>query len=256
MRERTGERAREAAGTSRAPGAWTDEELVDGLTTGDGDAIRELNARYGPLLLRQAKRRGLGPAERREFVGDVLTDVVLRLMEPAAARPVRLRGYLVATVDRRLIDRHRRLLAAPPTVALDEPGGTQVARAGDDEDPRDTGASTAARALATALEHAMDEADRELLLWLGERIPQRVIAEWLQMTDGALRTYVSRLRRRLREAARAHVAALPERERAAVARYFERFPAAPAATAPGMARGTTRGTTRRMPTGRRHDTST
>jgi RNA polymerase sigma factor (sigma-70 family) len=228
--------------------AWSDEELVDRLMTGDDEAIREMNVRYGPLLQRQAKRRGLEPLERREFVCDVLADVALRLMEPAATRPQRLRGYLVATVDRRLIDRHRRLVAAPPTVELDEPGGTHDAEASERALQHDAAASSTVRALAAALEQAMDEADRELLLWLGERIPQRVIAEWLEMTDGALRTYVSRLRQRLREVARGYAAALPEQERAAVARYFERFPAAGATAAPRP--------TRRTPTRRRHDTST
>lgn len=178
----------------------------------------------------------------------MLADVTLHLMEPDAKRPVRLRGYLVATVDRRLIDRHRREVAAPPLVELDEGEGHEAtAHEGQDE----ARASVAARGLADALEGAMDDADRELLLWLGERIPQRVIAEWLHMTDGALCTYISRLRHRLREVARAYVMTLPEGERAAVARYFEQFPAVRAANATAAHR-----TTRRAPARRRHDTST
>lgn len=248
MREREGDGPVSAQGMPQGSAAWSDEELVDRLMTGEDDAIREMNARYGPLLQRQAKRRGLDPVERREFIGDVLTDVVLHLMEPGTTRPARLRGYLVAIVDRRLIDRHRRQVAAPSTVELDAPDDAEVAEASERAPERDVGPSSAARALATALEQAMDDADRELLLWLGERIAQRVIAEWLQMTDGALRTYVSRLRQRLREVARGYAAALPEHERAAVARYFDRFPTAGTTTAPRP--------TRRTPARRRHDTST
>ena len=236
---REGERSEPASAT------WTDDTLVDRLMAGEDAAIRELNARYGPMLQRQAKRRGLGPEERREFIGDVLVDVALHLMKPDANRPVRLRGYLVATVDRRLIDRHRREVAAAPLVELDEGEGHEATAQESQDEAR---ASVAARGLADALEKAMDDADRELLLWLGERIPQRVIAEWLHMTDGALCTYVSRLRQRLREVARAYVLTLPEGERAAVARYFEQFPAVRATAA--------HRTTRRAPARRRHDTST
>lgn len=235
---------------SGVPPRWDDAELASRLMHGEDAAILELNARYGPLLLRQAKRRGLGPAERRELVAEMLTDVTLHLMTPEAKAPLRLRGYLVATLDRRLIDRRRRELSAPELVELadveDEvatPADTAATEPSDE-----ASAASAAHALAVTLRQAMDDADRELLLWIGERIPQRVIAEWLEMTDGALRTYVSRLRRRLREVARSHVATLPERERSALAHYFERFPAVGSAAAhhrPGPA-----------PTRRRHGTRT
>lgn len=217
---------------SGVPSRWEDAELVSRLMRGDDAAILELNARYAPLLLRQAKRRGLGPAERRELVGEMLADVTLHLLAPGAKVPLRLRGYLVATLDRRLIDRRRRELSAPELVELADVEMELATSPDAAREPNDdAAAASAAHALAATLRQAMDDADRELLLWIGERIPQRVIAEWLEMTDGALRTYVSRLRRRLREVARSHVATLPERERAALARYFEVFPAVGSAAA-------------------------
>lgn len=248
MVEREGQDASPRGGS---PSTWEDTELVSRLMRGDEAAILELNARYAPLLLRQAKRRGLGPAERRELVGEMLTDVVLHLLAPGARTPLRLRGYLVATLDRRLIDRRRRELSAPALVELahvEEAVATVAADPVERQDDEAASGSAAAHALAATLRRAMGDDDCELLLWIGERIPQRVIAEWLQMTDGALRTYVSRLRKRLREVARGHVATLPEGERVALARYFEQFPAVGSAAAqhrPGPA-----------PARRRHGTRT
>ena len=241
-------RTHESAATVAA--AWSDGELLERLLAGDARAAAEVYARYVPLLSRLARARWVEPTERRELVLDLVADVVLRLMRGDLRAPRSLGGYLVTALRRRLIDRHRRASAQPEVVALEEErGGAMAAEAA--RRARDAGdgddASLALTALARHLESYLDETDRRVVLWLGERIPQRVIAEWLGVGHGALRMRVARLRDRLREIARTYVATLDGDARAEVAAFFRR------AAAPGRIPPRTPD---RAPGGRRHGSST
>lgn len=238
--------------TGQAAGTWTDAELLERLLAGDARAAVEVYARYVPLLARLARARWVEATERRELVLDLVADIVLRLMRGELRAPRSLGGYLVTALRRRLIDRHRRAVAQPEVVTLEEgrDGGAAfeagIARA--ERDATDgEGASLALTALAQHLEAHLDETDRRIVLWLGERIPQRVIAEWLGIGHGALRMRVARLRDRLREIARTYVATLDGDDRGEVARFFRR------AATPGRIPPRT---PERAPGGRRHGSST
>jgi RNA polymerase sigma factor (sigma-70 family) len=234
----------------------SDAELLARLVAGDQRAVAELYARWLPPLVQQARARQVDAAERRELVLDLLADVALGLMRGTLRPPRSLGGYLVTALRRRLIDRHRRRLVRRDVVPLDEARDVRSADAAPDHASVDgpaardatDDASVALTALARHLERHLDETDVRIVLWLGERVPQRTIAEWIGTSHGALRMRVSRLREALRQVARTWVATLDGEERAEVARFFRR--AAPAA-AP-----TPRRPADRAPGGRHHDTST
>ena len=242
----TADRARPGAGAD----VRDDAELLARLVARDQRAVADLYARWMPPLLQQARSRQCDPAERRELVLDLLADVAMGLMRGTIRPPRSLGGYLVTALRRRLIDRHRRRLVRRDVVPLDEVRDARLADAAphDAETAAADEASVALAALARHLEAHLDETDARMVLWLGERVPQRLIAEWVGMSHGALRTRVSRLREALRQVARPYIATLDGPERAEVARFFRR-------AAPAAAR-TPRRPADRAPGGRHHGTST
>ena len=232
---------------------WPDAELVDRLRARDERATRELFGRFVPLLLDQARRGGVDGGERLEFVLDVLSQVVLDLCTRDVMPPRHLGRFLSTVTRRRLIDRRRRAAANRHVVPLDALRDAETPTApGTPTDAEDAssggGVPLVLVTLARHLDGFLDETDRSILLWLGERVPQRVIAEWLGIGHGAVRMRVSRLRDRLREVARTFVATFDADERVELARFFRRA-GSTADTQSSHNPG-------RAPGGRRHGSST
>ena len=236
-----------------SPAAWSDATLVARLRERDERAAAELYARFAPLLMDEARRRRVDAASRSEVVMDTITQAAMVLLRSGTPVPGSLAGYLVTSLRRRVLNlvrdaqaRARRLEAL--AVEVGDPPAPDDAREAEPV-PR------AIAELARALEQHLKDDERQLLAWLGDRVPQREIAEWVGSSYGAVRVRVLRLRERLREVARRHAATLPPDERALLERYLSavppRIPSRPPAARPSPSTGATR-----APGGNRHGTST
>ena len=242
------------SGTRRdLPARWSDAELVAAMQRGQPGSFSEFFARFAPLITALARARRLPNAELTERVTDFLDDVALRLARAATPVPRTLAAYLAASFRRRDFNRIRdlrcreRLRDAYSTDAND--ASERVVAGASSENaltasrgPGWDGAplSPAVERLALVLEQRLTGEERQLLAWLGARVPQREIATWLGATHGATRTRIARLRARLRDAAMRHAYTLDGADRAAITRFFRRVdievptvgvPAAPNASA-------------------------
>ena len=238
-----------------SPAAWSDATLVARLRERDERAAAELYARFAPLLMDEARRRRVDAASRSEVVMDTITQAAMVLLRSGTPVPGSLAGYLVTSLRRRVLNlvrdaqaRARRLEGLAVEVG-DAPAPDDAGPPGADAVPR------AIAELARALDQHLKDDERQLLAWLGDRVPQREIAEWVGSSYGAVRVRVLRLRERLREVARRYAATLPPDERVLLERYLSavppRIPSRPPAARPSPSTGATR-----APGGNRHGTST
>ena len=192
--------------------SWSDQELVQRMRHDEALAIREFYRRFAPVLWKLARQAHVQPALRDDVVTDCLSDAAIHLMQPTAAMPANLTGYLVATFrhrlanDRRAMKRH----TATGTAAAWAGDGERVVREVLSEASLRASAGPAAEAPALSpvlerLSHVIDagitEDERQILRWVSAAIPQRLIAEWLGITHNAARVRVLRLRERLIEIA-------------------------------------------------------
>jgi hypothetical protein len=76
--------------------------------------------------------------------------------------------------------------------------------------------------LSVRLLEGLRESDRALLVWLGERVPSTVIADWCGSTPNAIKVKISRLRARLRIVAGEYLRELKGEAREEVERFFQR----------------------------------
>ena len=239
-----------------SPAAWSDATLVARLRERDERACAELYARFAPLLMDEARRRRVDAASRSEVVMDTITQAAMVLLRSGTPVPGSLTGYLVTSLRRRVVNLVRDAQARARRLdgLAVEMGSTPAGDGGATADP----AAPVPRAiaeLARILDQHLKDDERQLLAWLGDRVPQREIAEWVGSSYGAVRVRVLRLRERLREVARRHAATLPPDERVLLERYLSaippRIPSRPPAARPSPSTGATR-----APGGNRHGTST
>lgn len=210
--------------TDGVAAAWPDAVVVARLRARDERAAAELYARFAPLLLDEARRRRVDAGVRREVVMDTIGAAALVLMRSDTPVPGSLAGYLVTALRRRVLNLARgERLARLRAADVEMPP-----RVGDTDAPHVVSAPVAR--LARVLEQHLREDERQILMWLGDRVPQSEIAVWLGSTYGAVRVRVMRLRERLREIARRHAAALPPDERDELERFLRRV--APAKSSP------------------------
>ena len=226
------------------PAAWSDAELVAAMRAGDETAVAELYLRFRPFLLRLAGRHGLQRGERAELVGEVLADVALALLDPAAPAPRALAAYLAAALRNAVTMRRRSgarrahwLIAASADDAGDaavrprrvaEGGAVRAlqsehslrASAGPDDDA--LALDPALAALVLRLERELTDGDRQLLVWLSHHVPLRTAAEWLGVKYDTAAKRASRLKARLRAVAVRHAGELPARERRRLHHFFAR----------------------------------
>jgi RNA polymerase sigma factor (sigma-70 family) len=223
-------------------------ELAARLRRGDEDAIAELYARYLPLLVSMTRQHRVLPSEREDLAMDVLTEAALQLRRPEARAPRSLPGLLATMLRRRVLDRRRREAVQVPVVHVDDVPEAALVQ-GDERHRAPMGEASALTRLADHIEAHVDDTELVILHWLGERVPQRIIAEWLGLSHGAVRMRIGRLRDRLREVVRTYCLATDSESHEALARFFGRFAA-------GSAGHFTTRSPGRAPGGRRHGSPT
>ena len=214
--------------------ALDDHALVVAMRAGDDWAFGEFLARFRPVLLLYAE--GRIPSElHAECVDDVLEDEALRLSDPRAEVPSRMRAYLVGALRKKHLAvkcsrarrrRHHedaaygadgdsvavvRSVCAESTIAASR--GAQV---GDSSHP------TALEQLAAAMAAELDDETIRLLTWIGRAVPHRTIAEWQGKSYDATTKQIWRLCRRLERAAPQHAATLPPEVQRELERFFRR----------------------------------
>ena len=238
-----------------------DAELVEAMRRDEPRAVEEFVARYRALLLDVARRRGVPESERDEMVSDVLHDVAIKFATTDAALPAALSGYLLTALRNRLQNVWRgqsRSAARDALAASASETGEQIVQAACSEDTvrASLGAGADALRLTPALERlasALDERlthdERRLLAWLGAYVPQRRIAQWLDVKPSTAMVRIWRLRERLREAALRYAAPLDADERAELMRFFRRTANYPADRLRGLAEGVRSPSARRVAEG-------
>ena len=232
------ERDERAGGRRGSYEGASDLRLIEGMRAMDAWAYHEFFERLTPLLLEHAQRCGVRREDRWMTVVELLDDLALRLTKLREPVPRSLEAVAMVALRRRLIsvrrnEARRRELEGEHASLL--PGGERViasaASAASLEASDASGAlapelvpvhGDAIAALGRALRLELSEDDARLLEWVAERVPQREAAEWLGTSHGALRVRLSRLKTRLRLAARRYEAALGGADREAVATFLDR----------------------------------
>jgi DNA-directed RNA polymerase specialized sigma24 family protein len=218
----------------------SDSAVVDAMREGAGAAWLEFDARFRPLLERYAARIGIPRWEWSPCITDVLDDEALRLVERAHEMPQHLSAYLVRAVRNRhlqlvraaarrgsryasavsddpnmdgallmLVSEHSRRACDPPRVA-------------EEQAPPPSAMTQLAHLLAAQL----TVPERQMLAWVAEGVPHRVIGEWLGVSRDAAKKRVTRLCRRLRAAAMELSEQLPAEKRRELERLMRREPPA------------------------------
>lgn len=204
--------------------------------------MRAFYVRFRPVLMDQAYKLGVAISEREDVVTEFLGDIALKLIE-APSVPRTLAAYVITAFRHAIISTYRKqgrndahqhdatsvvpdtnecvvtTMCSEYTLRLVRGDRTS----GAEPDPLVMG-------LAERLLAGVSEADRELLTWLGERVPATVIAAWRGVTHNAVKVKISRLRARLRAEAGAYLTELDGEARNELERFFRR--AGVAVTAP------------------------
>lgn len=212
-----------------------ERELVMAMRRDEEGAFVEFVARFHPLLLRQVQLARVASEDRDALVVEVLGDMAERLTYPGARVPRSIAAYLVTCVRHRAMNRHRdvarrqRLGDAALTeldthhertvLDLCSEASLRASRGASWEPPTVRPALTR---LAAALDASLNEEERRIIAWLGQHVTHRQMAEWLGIGVAAMAKRVARLRRRLRAAAVAYVAACEGAERGELTRFLER----------------------------------
>jgi len=211
----------------------TSANLLAGIHDGDESAIRELFLLYAPLLRDQARRMGIDGDDRDDMVTTLLDDVVLHLMEHRLA-PRDLARYLVAAFRNRARRRHRDSSRRESNMgtASSEIGTAQqriVAEciseytlASSTVSDSATPSRLAIVGLARCVAAELSDDEMKMIVGIGRHIPLREIADQLQITYGAARVRVHRLRERFRRIASEYVATLKPNEKNEITRFLRR----------------------------------
>jgi DNA-directed RNA polymerase specialized sigma24 family protein len=182
----------------------------------------------------QAYKLGLAIGEREDVVTEFLGDIALKLIE-APSTPRTVAAYVITAFRHAIISTYRKqgrsdahqhdaTSVVPDTnecvvTTMCSEYTLRLVRGdrnpGVEPDPIVAG-------LAERLLAGVSEADRELLTWLGERVPATVIAAWRGVTHNAVKVKISRLRARLRAEAGAYLTELSEEARNELERFFRR----------------------------------
>ena len=216
--------------------ALSDASLIEAMRASVPEAWTEFDARFRPLLERYAARIGIPRWEWSCCITEVLDDEALRLIERSREVPRQMAAYLIRAVRNRhlalkraamrrdnryagaassesssdgsiapLISEHTRRACEPPRVSEERQSSP-----------------TAANQLGELLSARLSDEERQMLAWVAEGVPQRVIADWLGINREAAKKRIARLCRRLRDAAEALTAELPPEARREVDRLLLR----------------------------------
>lgn len=213
----------------------TDRQLIEHMRREEPEALQEFFERFQPLLLRYARSLGVQSALREQVVLGCLDDVALVLMRHLTPIPRSLAAYLIRALRHDVLGERRGTgrRAARDEAALALRGAMtervvlevcseESVRASAGPDWEAAALSPALERLASALDEGLTDEERCVLGWLGQWVPQALVADWLGISYGALRVRVSRLRDRLREAALRYAGQLPPEDRAVLQEFFRR----------------------------------
>jgi RNA polymerase sigma factor (sigma-70 family) len=218
---------------SDSSAGWSDQELIERIRRSEQLAFQELFWRFQTLLVRYARQLGVQPALREELVVEMLNGAVLRLMQYQKPVPRSLVAYLIAVLrhrvgasaraGRKAADGSSDLASDGNAMDLVEHSSSEASlRASRGHYAEPQVMAPALERLASALDEGLTEDERTILDCVARSVPQRIIAEWVGMTHGALRIRVWRLRERLREAAVAYATDLSPAERLELKDFFRR----------------------------------
>ena len=234
-------------GTSGGGDAWprsearsrcavlSDRALLDALRSRDGEAIEEFIRRYQALVVVQARRLRIPLEERTHWAIEVLYHVASAIAREAASMPRSLGPYLVTACKRKAFSERRDRLArerweiqcADETGVLNQRAVVSACSEhavqstyGPDWEP--TRLPPVLERLVSVFEEGVSAEERQLLAWVGQRVPYSLMAEWLGITRTAAVKRVSRLRDRLIEAAFRFGASLDAADVSELLRFLRR----------------------------------
>jgi hypothetical protein len=215
--------------------ALSDRALVDALRCRDGEAIEEFMRRYQALVLVQARRLRVAPEERTTWAIELLYQVASALARDATSRPRALAPYLVTACKRKAVDEWRSRLTRErwEVQCADETGAPSqrvVAGTCSEDSVRSTYGPdwepahipVVLERLVSVFEKGMSTEERQLLSWVGQRVPYTLIGEWLGISRSGAVKRVTRLRERLLEAALRFGASLDAADLPDLARFLRR----------------------------------
>ena len=229
--------------TGDSPGAekaryrnCSDRTLLDAVRALELGAIEEFIERFQHVALAQARRLRVAPAERKGWVIELLYDVCAALArERRVAPPRSLVAYLITACKRKAFaaSRDRALREVRECDAAEDVVGTgerAVVTCASEYSLRAMyGATSETSELPPVLERlvsmfdeGVSEDERQLLSWIGQRIPYSTIATWLGMQRSAVIKRVTRLRARLIDAALRYGEGLEPEERHELLRFLRR----------------------------------
>ena len=176
---------------------------------------------------------GIDGDERDDMVTTLLDDVVLHLMEHRLA-PRDLARYLVAAFRNRARRGHRESARRDTNtgVASSEIGTarqrivaeciSEYTLASSAVSEQAAPSRTVIVGLAQCVAGELSADEMKMMVGIGRHMPLREIADQLQITYGAARVRVHRLRERFRRIASDYVATLESEEKAEILRFFRR----------------------------------
>ena len=219
----------DAAEASGRASAWSNAELLERMRASEERAVKEFYDRLLPGLRLHARRLRVQPALRDEVVADVIRALHATLSRPGRPAPESLPAYATRALERHVRRLEKQTREAPEVLEEALLVAAEAEEADDDEDaPRAGEANEGARrrsgisALAAAVAAALTPDEQDLLVWLADFIPQRVIAEWRGVSYVGMRGRILRLRERAKKLAWRWVAERPPDERARLTRILER----------------------------------
>ena len=234
--------------------ATGDAQLVAAVRTGSYEALREFYARFEPLLARYAARAGVSTESWEDDAHDVLCDVVLSLISDekrtrgkaarindasrsdASNSAVRdIHSYIQRAFRNRLLDARRssarRGRRDTQATSVDADSGERIVlaacseaslRASSGDERGAAPLSPALARLSTVLGAELSADERKMLTWVGNGVPMREIAIWLEISYAAAKVRLSRSRSRLRARALRHVHESMGAERTELLDFFRR----------------------------------
>jgi len=214
--------------------SYDDDALVRGVQRGDSAALREFCARFRPVLLEQSRRFHIPPSDRETMVLGFLDDLVMKMVH--GTKPTALAGFVIRSFRNHAIDRYRRERVVQRELEehAEMISGDRVVPYACSEFTTETTQGAAQQLFADDVscstvhmlaEHLMRRrtpTERQLLLWLSNRVPLRDIAAWMQLSYSAAKVRAHRLRLKLAREAIVYLNTLDEPARSDMRRFLHR----------------------------------
>ena len=209
--------------------------FVAAIRRADESALREFFIYFQPVLLEQARRLGIPSANANEIVMTFLDDKVTELAR-MDIEPALLAGYVVRSFRNRVFNlrRDQNKRDGIHEGAMSYVGSTSQRIVAECHSsyglraalsPDDDQAPFLRPALIKLSEYSAAQLTTEeigLLMAMGDRVPVREIAEWLNISYANCRVKAHRLRERITKLALQYMTALEPAERDEVQRFLKR----------------------------------